>query len=142
MRALLINPKTPPSFWSFPEQGIFNGRKALIPPLGLLTVASLLPTDWALRLVDLSAQNLTGADWNWADLVMISANIGQRDSLLALIAESKQRGKTVVVGGPYPTSIPDEALKAGCDFLVRGEGENTIDLFITALRQGLSLIHI
>ena len=136
MRALLINPKTPLSFWSFPEQGIFTGRKALIPPLGLITVAAMLPTDWDLRLVDLDAQNLTGADWNWADLVMMSANVVQRDSFLALIEESKQRGKTVVVGGPYPTSSPDEALRAGCDFLVRGEGENTIDLFLAALRQG------
>ncbi|MCX5862622.1 MAG: cobalamin-binding protein, partial [Deltaproteobacteria bacterium] len=65
MRALLINPKTPLSFWSFPEQAIFTGRKALCPPLGLLTVAAMLPTDWDLRLVDLDAQNLTEADWNW-----------------------------------------------------------------------------
>jgi radical SAM superfamily enzyme YgiQ (UPF0313 family) len=136
MRALLINPKTPLSFWSFPEQAIFSGRKALCPPLGLLTVAAMLPTDWDLRLVNLDAQNLTEADWNWTDLVMLSANIVQRESFLDLIAESKQRGKTVVVGGPYPTSVPDEAIKAGCDFLVRGEGENTIDLFLTALRQG------
>ena len=136
MRALLINPKTPLSFWSFPEQVIFSGRKALCPPLGLLTVAAMLPTDWDLRLVNLDAQNLTEADWNWTDLVMLSANIVQRESFLDLIAESKQRGKTVVVGGPYPTSVPDEAIKAGCDFLVRGEGENTIDLFLTALRQG------
>jgi len=136
MRALLINPKTPLSFWSFPEQVIFTGRKALCPPLGLLTVAAMLPTDWDLRLVDLDAQNLTEADWNWTNLVMLSANIVHIESFLDLIAESKQRGKTVVVGGPFPTSVPDEAIKAGCDFLVRGEGENTIDLFLTALRQG------
>jgi radical SAM superfamily enzyme YgiQ (UPF0313 family) len=123
-------------FWSFPEQAIFSGRKALCPPLGLLTVAAMLPTDWDLRLVDLDAQNLTEADWNWTDLVMLSANIVHIESFLDLIAESKRRGKTVVVGGPYPTSVPDEAIKAGCDFLVRGEGENTIDLFLTALRQG------
>ena len=70
----------------------------------------MLPTDWDLRLVDLDAQNLTEADWNWTDLVMLSANIVQRESFLDLIAESKRRGKTVVVGGPYPTSVPDEAI--------------------------------
>jgi len=102
----------------------------------LLTVAALLPSEWELRLADLNTRSLTEEDWQRADLILISAMYIQREGLLALVKEAKHRGKTVVVGGPYPTSVPDEAIKAGCDFLVRGEGENTIDLFLTALRQG------
>ncbi|MBI4964400.1 MAG: B12-binding domain-containing radical SAM protein [Desulfomonile tiedjei] len=136
MRALLVNPKTPESFWTFPDACEFLGRKALTPPLGLITVAALLPEQWEFRLVDLVARGLTEDDWNWAEIVMISGMIVQRDSLLALVKEAKQRGKRIVVGGPYPTSLPNEALEAGCDFLVRGEGESAIPLFLEALEQG------
>ncbi|MBI5250045.1 MAG: B12-binding domain-containing radical SAM protein [Desulfomonile tiedjei] len=136
MRVLLINPETPESFWTFSNTRKFLGRKALIPPLGLITVAGLLPREWEFRLVDLAARKLTDDDWNWADMVMMSAMIVQRESLLALIKEGKQKGKLIVVGGPYPTSLPDEALEAGCDFLVRGEGESAIPILLEALEQG------
>lgn len=136
MKVLLVNPETPESFWTFGETLDLVGRKALSPPLGLITVAGLLPGHWDFRLVDLAARRLTDADWDWADMVMFSAMIVQRESLLALIREAKARGKRVVVGGPYPTSLPNEPLEAGCDFLVRGEGESTVPLFLAALEQG------
>lgn len=136
MRALLINPRTPPSFWSFPEQCLFSGRSALCPPLGLITVAAMIPIDWELRLVDQDAQAITESDWEWAEIVMLSGMIVQRDSLLNLIVEAGRRGKPCVVGGPYVTSVPDEALAAGCNYLVRGEAENTLGLFLAALADG------
>jgi radical SAM superfamily enzyme YgiQ (UPF0313 family) len=136
MRALLICPEFPLSFWSFQKSSRLRGNKTVNPPLGLITVAALLPKEWELRLVDLNVNSLTGEDWQWADLVLISAMYIQRDGLLALVREAKRRGKTVVAGGPYPTSLPEALLEAGCDFVVRGEGENTMPLLLEALRDG------
>ena len=70
-------------------------------------------------MADLNTRRVTEADWHWAEMVMISGMLVQRDGLLALIREAKQRGKTVVVGGPYPTSVPQEPLDAGVDFLIQ-----------------------
>jgi radical SAM superfamily enzyme YgiQ (UPF0313 family) len=136
MRALLVCPEFPLSFWSFRKAVRFRGNKTTNPPLGLLTVAALLPQEWELRLADLNVRRLTEDDWQWADLILISAMYIQRAGLLALVREAKQRGKTVVVGGPHPTSLPQAALEAGSDFVVRGEGENTIPLLLEAIRDG------
>ncbi len=106
MRALLICPEFPLSFWSFRESVRFRGNKTTNPPLGLLTVAALLPPEWELRLADLNTRTLTEQDWQWADLILISAMYIQREGLLTLVREAKRRGKTVVAGGPYPTSLP------------------------------------
>lgn len=133
---LLVAPAFPPSFWSFSETTRLLGMKTLLPPLGLITVAALLPQAWALRLADLNVRPMTEADWDWAEMIMISAMLSQRDGMLALIKEAKSRGKMVVVGGPCPTTLPDEVQAAGCDFIIKGEGENTIPYFLTALMQG------
>jgi radical SAM superfamily enzyme YgiQ (UPF0313 family) len=136
MRGLLINPKFPGSFWSLQESCALLGRKTLLPPLGLLTLAALLPADWELRLVDLNVRQIRPEDWDWADLVMLSGMIVQREGMLHLIREAKRRGKTVVVGGPFATSVPQDILEAGADFLVKGEGETTIPLWLAALQAG------
>jgi radical SAM superfamily enzyme YgiQ (UPF0313 family) len=133
---LLVYPNLPRSFWSFQDILRATGRKALIPPLGLLTVAALLPEDWTPRLVDLNVRELTEADWAFADLVMISAMLVQRDGLLDCVAEARQRGKLVVAGGPYATSAAEEALAAGCDFVVAGEGEHALPLLAAAIEEG------
>jgi radical SAM superfamily enzyme YgiQ (UPF0313 family) len=136
MRALLVCPEFPLSFWSFQKSCRLRGNKTVNPPLGLVTVAALLPTEWEMRLADLNTRNLTEEDWQWADLILISALYIQRAGLLALVREAKRRGKTVVAGGPYPTSLPEAVLEAGCDFVVRGEGENTMPLLLEAMRHG------
>ncbi len=136
MRALMISPEFPLSFWSFQKSCQLRGSKTVNPPLGLITVAALLPSEWELRLVDLNARGLTEEDWQWAEVVLLSAMYIQRVGLLALVREAKRRGKTVVAGGPYPTSLPESCLEAGCDFVVRGEGENTVPLLLEAMRQG------
>ena len=136
MRALLVCPEFPLSFWSFQKSCRLRGNKTVNPPLGLVTVAALLPTEWEMRLADLNTRSLTEEDWQWADLVLISAMYIQRAGLLALVREAKLRGKTVVAGGPHPTSLPEAVLEAGCDFVVRGEGENTIPLLLEAMRVG------
>ena len=136
MRVLLINPEFPPSFWSLAETCKFMGRKTLMPPLGLLTVAALLPQEWEFRLADLNIGALTAASWQWADLVMITGMIIQREGILRLVREAKEQGKTVIVGGPCATSLPQDMLEAGADFLVRGEGETSIPRLLAALREG------
>lgn len=136
MRVLLIHPEFPSSFWTLQQSCDLLGRKTLMAPLGLITLAALLPRDWEFRLADLNTRQLSAADWDWADMVMLSGMIVQREGLLNLIREAKQRRKPVVVGGPYATSVPQEILETGADFLVRGEGELAVPLFLAALRQG------
>lgn len=126
----------PQSFFSFSKVVHRVGCKALFPSLSLITVAALLPREWQLRLVDLNVEPVTDRLWDWAEMVMISGMIIQRPNMLVLIREAKARGKTVVVGGPYPSSMPEEILQAGADFLIRGEGENALPLFLKALVQG------
>ena len=109
------------------------GRKALIPPLGLLTVAALLPKDWEVKLVDRSIRSVTEDEWQWTDLVLVSSLIAQREDFLGQIREAKQRGKCVVVGGPYPTSVPSDAEAAGADYLVLDEAEITLPMFLKAM---------
>ncbi len=134
---LLVNPVLPRSFWSFQEIMRVTGKQALMPPLGLLTVAALFPESWTARLADCNVSPLTEDAWAFADVVMISAMLVQRDGMLACIAEAKRRGKIVVAGGPYVTSAPEEALAAGCDFVVAGEGEYAIAALVEAVEQGL-----
>ena len=93
MRVLLINPELPPSFWSLTETCNFTGRKTLLPPLGLLTVAALLPQEWEFRLADLNIGPVTAASFQWADLVMITGMAmtreveqGTMENLLAMPA--------------------------------------------------------
>jgi radical SAM superfamily enzyme YgiQ (UPF0313 family) len=136
MKVLLINPELPPNFWSFKQTLKLTNKKALGPPLGLITVAALLPPHWELRLADLNTRPLTQDDWDFAEMVMLSGMVFQRDPLRALIREAKLRNKIVVVGGPYATSLSQEVLDAGPDFLVRGEAENTLPRFLAALAAG------
>ena len=136
MRVLLLSPQRPETFWTMKETCKFMGKKALGPPLGLITVAALLPPSWDCRLVDVNTRPVREDEWQWADLVMISGMLVQKESLLKLTREAKERGKTVVVGGPYPTSVPQEALAAGADFLVRGEAEEIMDSLVAALEEG------
>lgn len=136
MRVLLINPEFPDSFWSLKQSCELLGRKTLMAPLGLLTVAALLPQDWEFRLADLNTRALGPGDWEWAEMVMLTGMIVQRHDMLSLIQEAKVRKKPVVVGGPFATSVPRDILDAGADFLVLGEGENTVPFWLAALSRG------
>ena len=136
MRVLLLYPLFPKSFWSFDKALELIGKKVSLPPLGLITVAAILPQTWKFRLVDRNVRFETEADWTWADLVIISGMIVQKPDMLHLIHEAKQRGKLVAVGGPYVTSVPEAAQEAGVDFLVLDEGEITLPLLVEALERG------
>lgn len=136
MRVLFLYPLFPKSFWSFDKVLELIGRKVSLPPLSLITVAAILPQTWEFRLVDRNVNYESEADWYWADLVVISGMIVQKDDMLFLIEAAKRRGKRVAVGGPYVTSVPEAAQAAGADFLVLDEGEITLPLFVEALERG------
>ncbi|PIG92075.1 B12-binding domain-containing radical SAM protein [Gloeocapsopsis sp. IPPAS B-1203] len=136
MRVLLVYPRFPKTFWSYEKILELVNRKVLLPPLGLVTVAAILPQEWEFKLVDRNIRPVTEAEWQWADVVILSAMIVQKDDLLDQIREAKQRGKRVAVGGPYPTSVPQEAEKAGADYLILDEGEITLPMFVEAIAQG------
>ncbi|MGB5637051.1 MAG: B12-binding domain-containing radical SAM protein [Waterburya sp.] len=134
MRVLLLYPLFPKSFWSFEKTLALVDCKALMPPLGLITVAAILPQEWEFKLVDHNVQEITESDWDWAELVIISGMIVQKNDMLAQIAEAKNREKLVAVGGPYATTSPQEVETA--DFLVLDEGEITLPMFIAAIERG------
>jgi radical SAM superfamily enzyme YgiQ (UPF0313 family) len=134
MRVLLLYPLFPKSFWSFEKTLALVDCKALMPPLGLITVAAILPQSWEFKLVDHNIQEVTESDWDWAELVIISGMIVQKNDMLAQIAAAKSRNKLVAVGGPYATTSPQEVESA--DFLVLDEGEITLPMFIAAIERG------
>lgn len=136
MRILFIYPIFPPTFWSYEKILELVDRKVLLPPLGLVTVAAILPQEWEFKLVDRNIRPATDEEWEWADIVIMSAMIVQKPDLLAQIREAKRRGKIVAVGGPFATSVPHEVQEAGVDFLILDEGEITLPMFVEAVQRG------
>ncbi|WP_413175358.1 B12-binding domain-containing radical SAM protein [Anabaena azotica] len=136
MRALLLWPIMPNSFWSYQETLDLAGLRATNPPLGLITVAAMLPSDWEIRLCDRNVRLETDADWQWCDIIIVSAMIIQKQDFGALIQKGKRLGKKVAVGGPFATSVPEFVLEAGADYLILDEGEITIPMFLAALEKG------
>lgn len=136
MKALLLYPLFPQSFWSYDRFMEIAGLKAVIPPLGIITIASLLPKDWEIRFFDRNVKPETEADWEWCDLVILSAMLVQMPDFHSLIKKAVSLGKKVAVGGPYPTSVPQDALDSGADYLILDEGEMTIPQFLEAIAEG------
>jgi len=134
MRILLVYPEFPDTFWSFKHALRFIHKKAASPPLGLLTVAALLPHEWEKRLVDLNVTSLTSKDLAWADYVFISAMIVQRDAARAVIARCKEFGTKVVAGGPLFTMEYKQFPEV--DHFVLNEAELTLPLFLKDLANG------
>ena len=134
MNVLLIYPKFPDTFWSFSYALRFIGKKAAFPPLGLITVAALLPEQFQKRLVDVNVDCLTDEDLLWADMAFIGGMAVQRDSAKKIIARCKQIGLKVIAGGPLFTAEPDEFGEV--DHLVLDEAERTLSSFLEDLKNG------
>ncbi|UCF90802.1 MAG: B12-binding domain-containing radical SAM protein [Desulfobacterales bacterium] len=134
MNILLIYPAFPDTFWSFKYALKFIRKKAAFPPLGLLTVAAMLPEEWPQRLVDINVAHLSEEDLEWADCVFISAMAVQRESARQTIARCKAAGLTVVAGGPLFTSEFEQFEEV--DHFVLNEAELTLPLFLADLAQG------
>lgn len=134
MNVLLVYPEFPDTYWSFRHALKIEGKKAAFPPLGLLTVAAMLPETWERRLVDLNVTPLRDRDIDWADMVFVSAMIVQNESLADVVLRCRGRGKKVVVGGPYVSTSSERLPDA--DHIFIGEAETTLPEFIRDLEFG------
>jgi radical SAM superfamily enzyme YgiQ (UPF0313 family) len=134
MNVLLIYPKFPDTFWSFSYALRFIGKKAAFPPLGLLSVAALLPDKFKQRLVDVNVERLTDDDLSWADMAFIGGMAIQRDSAKKIISRCKQSGLKVIAGGPLYTAEPDTF--GDVDHLILNEAELTLPSFLQDLKNG------
>lgn len=134
MKILLVYPKYPTTFWSFNYALKFIAKKASLPPLGLLTVAAMLPAEWEQRLIDLNVRKMTDADLRWADYVLLSAMSIQKESALSVIAQCKELGVKVIAGGPLFTANPEEF--GDLEHLILNEAEVTLPLFLDDLKRG------
>jgi radical SAM superfamily enzyme YgiQ (UPF0313 family) len=134
MNALLIYPEFPETYWSFKHALKFVGKRAAQPPLGLMTVAALLPKAWKKRLVDTNVERLKDSDLAWADVALVSAMHIQRESLASIVERCRARGLRTVVGGPIASSLSAAELNA--DHVVIGEAESLIASLARDLEQG------
>ena len=134
MNVLLLYPAFPHTFWSLNFALKFIRKKSAYPPLGLLTVAAMLPEDWTLHLVDVNVEDLTDRDLQWADMVLISAMAIQRESAIELIRRCRAAALKVVAGGPLFSAEP-EAFPA-VDHLILGEAEQILGAFLEDLENG------
>nr|WP_320131750.1 radical SAM protein [uncultured Holophaga sp.] len=134
MNVLLVYPKVPPTYWSMKYALPFAGKKSAYPPLGLLTIAAMLPENWKLRLIDLNVEDLEEDMVRNADLVMTSSMIVQGDSLGEVIALCNRCGVPVVAGGPHPTTFWEEI--PGVAHFVLNEAESTLPAFLEDFRKG------
>jgi radical SAM superfamily enzyme YgiQ (UPF0313 family) len=134
MKALLINPTFPDTYWSFQHALSFEGKRSAFPPLGLLTVSALLPRSWERRLVDMNVQPLNPSDIEWADIVLVTAMLVQKESLRQVVKQCKSQGKRVALGGPYVTTSVEDLPEA--DHIFLGEAETTLPQFVQDLERG------
>ncbi|MGC9355414.1 MAG: B12-binding domain-containing radical SAM protein, partial [Mariniphaga sp.] len=135
MKVLLVYPEYPDTFWSFKYALKFVSKKASNPPLGLLTIAPLLPNNWEKKLIDLNVEKLKTKDILWADTIFISAMSVQIKSVFQVIRRCKEMGKTIVAGGPLFTEDYEKFEQV--DHLVLNEAEITLPLFLEDLQNGI-----
>jgi radical SAM superfamily enzyme YgiQ (UPF0313 family) len=134
LKILLVYPKYPDTFWSFRHALSFISKKACFPPLGLLTVAAMLPSSWEKKLIDMNITTLHDEDIKWADYVFISAMNVQQTSTSEVIARCNRLKAKVVAGGPLFTTAYDSF--SGVDHFILGEAEVTLPPFINDLENG------
>ena len=136
MKVLLVYPQYPDTFWSFKHALRFIARKAVFAPLGLLTVAAMLPEESEKKLVDMNTTTLTDKDLKWADYVFVSAMAVQQDSAREVISRCKKFGTKIVAGGPLFTAGYEEFGFDDIDHLILAEAENLLPLFLEDLEKG------
>jgi len=134
MKILLVYPEYPETFWSFKYALKFISKKASLPPLGILTVAALLPKEWEKKLVDMTVTTLNDRDIKWADYVLISAMSIQKESVKKIISKCKKLGAKIVAGGPLFTSGYEDFKEV--DHFILNEAEITLPLFLKDLKSG------
>jgi len=134
MKILLVYPETPDTFWSFKHVLRFISKRSAFPPLGLLTVAAMLPSDWDLRLVDENVERLTDEDLLWADYVMISAMIVHKEAVSEIVERCRKLSKPIIAGGPLFTT--GHAAFARIQHFVLGEAEEIMPQLVEDMKAG------
>ena len=134
MNILLVYPQCPDTFWNLKHILPFISKRSLLPPLGVVTVAAMLPDDWNKKVIDTAIDELTDADIRWADMVLISGMFIQLESARQIINRCKELNTKTVGGGPLFTAAPD--MFDDVDHLILNEGELTIAPFIEDLKNG------
>ena len=130
---LLVYPKYTETFWSFKYALKIIGKKAAYPPLGLLTIAGMMPKDWDKKLIDMNVEKLKDEDIKKVDYVFISAMIIQKESAVKAIVQIKKIGKPIVAGGPLFTTGWEEFSQI--DHFVLGESEDTFPLLVNDIKK-------
>jgi radical SAM superfamily enzyme YgiQ (UPF0313 family) len=134
MKILLVYPETPSSFWSFKDALKFVSKKAPEPPLGLITVAAMLPGSWKKKLIDMNVSRLEDEDILWADYVFLSGMNIQIISFKEVIRRCNKLNVKVVAGGPLATTQYKDFL--GVDHFILNEAELTLPPFLEDLKNG------
>ena len=134
MKILLLYPPTPETFWSFKHVLPFVSKRATFPPLGLLTLAALLPPEWDLKLVDTNVEPLSDADLRWTDYVMLSAMIVHKAAVAGLVDRCRRFTKTIIAGGPLFST--GRAAFPDIHHFVLGEAEDVMRQVIEDMRAG------
>jgi len=134
MKALLVYPAIPDTFWSFKHILKFVSKKAAHPPLGLLTVAAMMPRDWDVRLLDMNVESLSDELIQWSDMVFIGAMIVQRTSVREVVDRCHRLGRKVAGGGPLFASAADAF--DDVDHIISNEADVTLPLFLRDLEKG------
>lgn len=128
MKILLIYPEYENTFWNVKKVLNVLGKKAPYPPLGLLTVAAMLPDYWEKKLIDMNCQALKDEHIKWADYVLISSIVGQKQSTKKIVNKVQEIGKTIIAGGSLFTTGWEEF--SNIDTLVLGEAEEVIPVLV------------
>ena len=131
MRVLLVHSRFPTTYWGFQFSLPLIGKRASLPPLGLCTLAAMLPVEWSLRLIDLNVEELSDEQLRWADAVLVGGMLVQAPSMREVIARARAIGRPTVVGGPAPTTSPH--LFPEADALFLGEAEGRAEELVAAL---------
>ncbi len=139
MKVLMIYPEFPDTFWSFKHALPFQGKRSAYPPLGLLTVAAMLPGSWEKRAVDLNVRPVKDSELDWADVVFLSGMMVQGPSMKKVIARAKERGLRTVVGGPIASAKDPNIAEA--DHVVEGEAEELLSILAKDLESGTTRAH-
>src|SRR5439155_23405794 len=133
MRVLLVHPEFPTTYWGFQHSLPFIRKRATLPPLGLLTVAALLPRAWRARVADLNVAPLSDDDLLWADAVLVGGMLVQAPSALEVVRRARALERKTIVGGPAVTTSP--ALFDEADHVFLGEAEGRIEAVVRAIER-------
>src|SRR5689334_18425520 len=128
-RVLCVFPIYTPAFGTFQHAYKLMYRvKAFMPPQGLLLIAAYMPERWPVRFVDENIKFARPADFEWADVVLVSGMHVQADQIHDITRRAHAANKPVVLGGPSVSASPE--LYPTVDYLHIGELGDATDAIV------------